>query len=147
MKTTKLRAYEIATVLFDDYVMKRLLKSYYVIDEDNGFNERELGALAAQLCVSPEKLHHAITISLGRISKEAVPIALNQDEELAVIKPTIKMRLKQSSLSLESYKRELPRLVKELNHTHFSLNLNLNELKIFLKPFFIEVINEVLEVK
>lgn len=144
MEISEERNYQIATMLFDDYVAKEILGSVYVIDESNNFDEVELLCLAKKMNVDPNKLHHAIALSCGRISKENLPIQIEKEEELKIIRQCEKFQIKQKSIIFESYKKTLPRLVKEINHTLFNDHLTLNELKAFVKPIYIEVINEVL---
>lgn len=134
----------IARILFDDYVTKKLLNEFYVLNEDGNFDQRELGCLAAKMEVCPNKLHEAISAACGRISKEAVPVHLKLEDEITILKQAAKIRIRQSSIIFDNYKRELPRLVKEVNQKNPELHLTTNEIKNFIKPIFIEVINEVL---
>jgi hypothetical protein len=144
MEANEDRHYQIATALFDDYVYKRILNCFYVISEGGNFDERELGCLAVQMGVDTNKLHHAISLSCGRIAKESVPVHISKEDELEIMKQAAKLRIRQSNIILDNYKRELPRLVKEINHSHFELKITVNEVKAFIKPLFIEVIEEVL---
>lgn len=144
METNEERYFQIAAALFDDYVKKTIIDRYYVVDENGAFDDRELGCLAAQMQVNPSNLHHAISLSLGRISKEKIAINFSPEEELKVMIQAAKLRIRQSSVILDNYKRELPRIVKEVNHPQFGLRLTVNEAKAFIKPLFIEVIEEIL---
>lgn len=145
MKENKDRQYQIAAALFDNYVKKTIIERYYVIDENKNFNEQELESLAAKMIVNPGKLHDAIAMALGRIAKEPLEISrLSKKEEMHVMKQAAKLRIRQSAVVLDNYKRELPRLVKEINHANFNVRLTLNEVMAFIKPLFIEVINEIL---
>lgn len=146
METNEERYFQIAAALFDDFVFKRIISCYYVINEEGHFDDRELGCLAEQMKVSSSNLHHAISLSLGRISREPIISNLSKEEELKVMIQAAKLRIRQSNIILDNYKRELPRLVKEINHSHFELRLTVNEVKTFIKPLFIEVIEEILAV-
>lgn len=134
----------IARALFDDYVVKKLLNEFYVLNEDGNFDQCELGCLAAKMEVCPNKLHETISAACGRISKEVVPVRLKLEDEITILKQAAKLRIRQSSIIFDNYKRELPRLVKDVNEKNQELALTTNELKNFIKPLFIEVINEVL---
>ncbi len=134
----------IARIIFDDYVTKKLLNEFYVLNENGNFDKRELGCLAAKMEVCPNKLHEAISAACGRISKESVPVHLKPEDEITVLKQAVKMHIRQSSVIFDNYKRELPRLTKEINQKGLEPHLTTNELKNFIKPIFIEVINEVL---
>ena len=115
-----------------------------MLNENGNFDKRELGCLAAKMEVCPNKLHEAISAACGRISKESVPVHLKPEDEITVLKQAVKMHIRQSSVIFDNYKRELPRLTKEINQKGLEPHLTTNELKNFIKPIFIEVINEVL---
>jgi hypothetical protein len=146
-KDAKDRLRQITLATFDNYVIKRMLETSYIICDGGSLDERELGCLAANVGCDANTLHSVISMACGRISKQEVCLKISQEDECEAINKVIRFRIKQSIVPLANYRRELGKEVKELNHNHFNLNITLDELMLFIKPFFEEVLDEIFEKK
>lgn len=135
------RWYQIAVANFNRYVQKRLVETCYVVNDD-GIDERELGCLAGQMNCDPIKLHQVLAISLGRITRNPVEIKISEDDEVIVMKQAAKLHIKESAVSLINFKREFGRILQELNHHNSGLHISKGELYEFIKPLYIEAVEE-----
>jgi len=136
---------EIALANFDRYVKKRLIEPSYVVSGE-GIDSRELGCLSAQMNCSSDTLLKALTLSLGRISKDQMEINISAEEEEIVIRKAAKLHIKESAVSLLNSKRELGVVIKEINHSNSNLHITKEELYEFVKPLYLEAVEEIFSI-
>lgn len=136
---------EIAIANFDRYVTKRLIEPSYVVSSE-GIDPRELGCLAIQMNCLDNKLHESLVVSLGRISRNPVKVDISTEDEETVIRQAAKLHIKESAVSLLNFKREFGRIIKELNHSNSNLHVTKEELYEFIKPLYLESVEEIFSI-
>lgn len=136
------RRRKIAMANFDRYVHQRLIEACYVITDD-GIDERAMSCLAKQVGCNPDRLHETIVNSLNRINKDDFLMAIKPEEEDRVMMLVAKLHIKESTSPMLNYKRDFGRILRELNHCNFDLNITMEELISFIKPLYLEVVEEI----
>lgn len=136
---------QIALAYFDYYVLEYFANKSYVINEVSGrLNERELKTFSSRIKHDPDKVHSAIATSCGRISQEDVRLIISEKEEELIIKDSIKLCLKENNCSLFMQRRKMGNIRMKINHVNPNLRVSLSEFIDFLKPLYIEAVEEIL---
>jgi hypothetical protein len=150
---------QIAIANFDYYVSTRLAEPSWVITND-GIDHRDLCNLAEATGCNAEKLCSLIVASLIRSTKndqlilneiqedgekkQIILITFSEKEEDDIIKKILKFSIKESTISLPNVKRKLGHMPHILNHQNANLKVSIQELSVFIKPLYKEVIDETL---
>lgn len=144
METSYERWRQIALTYFDYYVLEYLANQAYVISDISGeLNERELENFSSRIKQNSDRVHSAIILSCGRISQEEVHPILFKEEEDTIVKSVIKLLLKENDCSLFIQRRKIGTIRSRMNHINPSLKVSLSEFIEFLKPLYIEAVEEV----
>ena len=138
------RWHQIATAVFDRYVMKRMIEVSFVVTED-GIDDQDLCNFAKQVNCDPGLLRAAIVNSCSRMTRECLTIPISTENEKAVMIAAIKQNLREISVSLLNLKREMGKVTQELNHKSIWPHITTPELKKFIGPLHAEVVTEFYE--
>lgn len=136
------RRRQIARAAFDLYVLDKLINEG-LVGEDGKIESRYLNNTAKEVGCRAHSLSIAIVMACRRLISDPAKETLPAEEEAAVLLAVAKYRIKEISVPLKNFKRELGNLTADINERYPSLHLKTQELLQHIYPIYIEVLDEV----
>lgn len=134
---------QIAKAFFDDYVRNNIMEKKEGIINLHIVNLRAITSLSGEINCQQDLLQKIVFASFQRINACTVIDRIKNEKENEIMSSIIKLTIKETTIPLRDFKREFGNFATELNRRNSGLNLNTQELMRFIKPLYLETVEEI----